>query len=152
MDAREAAVEQLVPHRGGMLWIDRVIHCDAECAVVEARVREDHLLADQGELPAWAGIEYMAQCIAAWAGARALASGGSVKPGFLLGTRRYHCHRPSLAVGLRLRIEARCELMGENGLGLFACRILDGEEEVAAANVSVFEPPDADAYLGKQDA
>ena len=29
MDAREAAVERLLPHRGGMLWIDRVLHCDA---------------------------------------------------------------------------------------------------------------------------
>ena len=37
--------------------------------------------------------------------------------------------------------------MGDNGLGLFACRLLDGEEELAVANVSVFEPPDPDAYL-----
>ena len=85
--------------------------------------------------------------IAAWAGGRALARGEEVKPGFLLGTRRYECHRPWLAFGLRLRIECRCELMGDNGLGLFACRLLDGEEELAVANVSVFEPPDPDAYL-----
>ena len=71
-----------------------------------------------------------------------------IRPGFLLGTRRYEALRPMLAFGLRLRIEARCELFGDNGLGLFACRILDGDTEIAAANVSVFEPPDPDAYLG----
>jgi len=38
--------------------------------------------------------------------------------------------------------------MGDNGLGMFACSILDGDEELAVANVSVFEPPDPDAYLG----
>ena len=37
--------------------------------------------------------------------------------------------------------------MGDNGLGMFACRLLDGDDEVATANVSVFEPPDPDAYL-----
>ena len=148
MDPRLAAVERMVPHRGGMLWIERVLHWDAQTAVVEAVLRDDHLFAEGDALPAWLGIEYMAQCIAAWAGGRALARGEAVKPGFLLGTRRYACTRPTLAIGLRLRIEARCELMGDNGLGLFACRILDGDEEIATANVSVFEPPDADAYLG----
>ena len=149
MDAHDARAERLIPHRGGMLWIDRVIHCDAQDVVAEATLRIDQLLAedDAPGLPAWMGIEYMAQGIAAWAGGRALARGEEVKPGFLLGTRRYECHRPWLAFGLRLRIECRCELMGDNGLGLFACKLLDGEEEIAVANVSVFEPPDPDAYL-----
>ena len=37
--------------------------------------------------------------------------------------------------------------MDRSDLGLFACRLLDGDEEIATANVSVFEPPDPDAYL-----
>ena len=149
MDPCDAAVERLVPHRGGMLWIDRVLHCDADNVVAEATVHAHHLLADENDpgLPAWLGIEYMAQGIAAWAGGRALSRGEPVKPGFLLGTRRYHCHQPWLPFGLRLRIECHRELMGDNGLGMFACRLLDGEREIAGANVSVFEPPDPDAYL-----
>ena len=42
--------------------------------------------------------------------------------------------------------------MGDNGLGVFACRLLDGDDEIAAANVSVFEPPDPDAYLDESTA
>ena len=151
-DPREAAVERLLPHRGGMLWLDRVLHCEDEDVTVEAVVRADHPFLDGDTVPAWTGIEYMAQCIAAWAGARALRRGEAVKPGFLLGTRRYISHREAFAVGLRLRVEAHCELFGDNGLGLFACRIYDGDEEIATANVSVFEPPDADAYLGNPDS
>lgn len=149
MDPRDAAVERLVPHRGGMLWIDRVVHYDADGVVAEATVHAHHLLADESDpgLPAWLGIEYMAQGIAAWAGGRALSRGEPVKPGFLLGTRRYHCHQPWLPFGLRMRIECHRELMGDNGLGMFACRLLDGERELASANVSVFEPPDPDTYL-----
>ncbi len=149
-DAVRAAVERLVPHRGGMLWLERIVACDDEGAVAEAVVRDDHPFLDGGGVPAWVGIEYMAQCIAAWAGGRALARGKPVSPGFLLGTRRYDCQRPMLAIGTRLRVEARRELMGDNGLGLFACRILDGDEQIAVANVSVFEPPDPDAYLGNR--
>ena len=149
MEAHDAAVERLVPHRGAMSWLDRVIHCDAEGVIAEATIRADHLLADDDApgLPAWVGVEYMAQGIAAWAGGRALARGEGIKPGFLLGTRRYECRRPWLAFGLRLRIECRRELMGDNGLGMFACRLLDGADEVASANVSVFEPPNPDLYL-----
>ncbi len=42
--------------------------------------------------------------------------------------------------------------MGENGLGMFACRILAGATELAVANVSVFEPRDAMAYLESGEA
>jgi len=42
-------------------------------------------------------------------------------------------------------------MIGDNGLGQFACRIeLDGRE-VARANVSVFQPADAQAYLQGQE-
>lgn len=149
MTAGDVDVERLVPHRGAMLWLSRVVHVDDDGADADAIVDEDHPLADPDTdgLPGWAGLEYMAQTIAAWAGARALARGEPARPGFLLGTRRYDCRRPVLAWGLRLRIEARRELMGDNGLGLFACRVLDGDDVIATANVSVFEPPDPDTFL-----
>jgi predicted hotdog family 3-hydroxylacyl-ACP dehydratase len=151
MDAREVLIERLLPHRGAMRWIDRLLDCDADSVRVEAVVRDDHVLARADGVPAFAGIEFMAQAIACWAGTRALARGEAVRPGFLLGTRRYVCHRPSLAYGLCLTIEARCELFGENGLGMFACRILDGDEEIACANVSVFEPPHPIATIRDSD-
>jgi predicted hotdog family 3-hydroxylacyl-ACP dehydratase len=151
-ETRDTAVERLVPHRGGMLWLTRVLRVDEDGVDAEAVVREEHLLADPEAdgLPGWVGIEYMAQGIAAWAGGRALARGETVKAGFLLGSRRYECRRPLLAWGLRLRIEARREFMGDNGLGMFACRLLDGDEEIAVANVSVYEPPDPQAFLDSQ--
>lgn len=151
MDAREVAIECLLPHRDAMRWIDRLVACDPQSVRVEATIRADHLLADTEGVPGWAGIEFMAQAIACWAGTRALARGENVRPGFLLGTRRYDCHRAHFAFGLRLTIEAHCELFGDNGLGMFSCRILDGEEELARANVSVFEPPDPKAFMEHND-
>jgi predicted hotdog family 3-hydroxylacyl-ACP dehydratase len=93
-----------------------------------------------GAVPAWVGIEYMAQAVSAWAGARALRGGGRPRIGFLLGTRRYDVHCAAFPGGRTLRVQVRCEFMGDNGLGLFDCSIhLDGAE-VAAGRLSVFEP------------
>ena len=149
MTAAGVDVERLVPHREAMLWLSRVVHVDEDGVAADAIVDDDHVLADPDAdgLPGWVGLEYMAQAIAAWAGARAMARGLPARPGFLLGTRRYECLRPVLGWNLHLRIEVRRELMGDNGLGMVACRLLAGDEEIATANVSVYEPPDPAAFL-----
>ncbi|MBO8042580.1 3-hydroxylacyl-ACP dehydratase, partial [Pseudomonas aeruginosa] len=99
------------------------------------------------EVPAGVGTESRARAAAAGAGGRAGAAGKPPQRGFRLGSRRYNSARCSFPSGSRLRVQARCELLGDNGLGMFACRILAGEDEWATANVSVFEPADAMAYL-----
>jgi hypothetical protein len=35
-------------------------------------------------------------------------------------------------------------------MGMFSCRILEGETERARAQVSVFEPPDQAGFLGME--
>jgi len=140
-------VADLVPHRRTMSWLDRIISVDAERVVAEADIGEASLFLRGGQLDAWIGIEYMAQAIAAWAGHRARSQGRSVTLGFLVGTRRYEVRRQSFRVGECLRIEANCELMADNGLGMFACRILVDGELTASANLSVFEPPEGEAFL-----
>jgi predicted hotdog family 3-hydroxylacyl-ACP dehydratase len=145
-------IEQFIPHRGMMRLVDRVLACGEEHIVAEVRVPADALFGDARGVPAWVGVEYMAQTVAAWAGHRARSRGEEPSIGFLLGTRRYQAHAPRFDAGAVLRVEARCELMGDNGLGMFACRILQGEAVLATANISVFEPPDAAAYLESGEA
>lgn len=133
-----------------MLLLDRIVSVNEERAVAEAKLRPDGLFVRGNAVPAWVGVEYMAQTVAAWAGARARRAGGAVKIGFLLGSRRYEASRSDFPVGVCLRIEAECELVSETGLGLFSCRILIDGEPVASAQLSVVEPPDGAAFLGSQ--
>jgi predicted hotdog family 3-hydroxylacyl-ACP dehydratase len=142
----DAAVERWIPQRGAMQMLDRILEVDAEKAVAEADIPPDGLFTRDGQVPAWIGIEYMAQTISAWAAGRAKGGDGP-KLGLLLGSRRYTAGRAGFPAGAKLRIEARCELIGDNGLGLFDCRIEMDGEEVASARVSVFEPDDAMAFL-----
>ena len=133
-----------VPHRGEMCLIDEVAEVDAEHSVAELEVPVDGLFVRDGGVPGWIGIEYMAQTIASWAGARARRAGGAPRIGMLLGTRRYDVRVARFPSGARLRVEARCDLMAESGLGQFDCRIVMDGQEVATARVSVFEPPEGE--------
>ncbi|HSV34493.1 MAG TPA: hypothetical protein VLI46_02990 [Ramlibacter sp.] len=144
----DRAVEAWIPHRGAMKLLDRIVQVDAEGAIAEVHVPVDGLFTHDGEVPAWVGIEYMAQTISAWAAGRHQGRGGDgPKLGLLLGSRRYVAHRAGFPCGATLRVQARCEIMGDNGLGLFDCRVEMDGEEVATAQVSVFEPEDALAFL-----
>lgn len=147
MDVTGISIEEVVPHRGAMLFVDQLLAADDNTVAVSATVRLGQLFAVDAGLPAWIGVELMAQAIAAWAGLQARRRGERVKLGFLLGTRRYEASCDHFAIGARLRIEAHCELFGDNGLGMFSCRILEGDAVLATANLSVFEPTDPEAYL-----
>ena len=136
------AMDAWVPHRGAMSLLDSIAHVDD--LAVEARVRvpaQGPFNTDAG-VPAWVGIEYMAQAVAAWSGARARGGGGAPKIGYLLGSRRYEAAVPVFEVGAELRVLAQCELTAENGLGMFDCRIEHAGRVVASGRLSVFQPPD----------
>lgn len=142
-------IAHYVPHRGTLLLLDRLLAADDQAARAELTVREDSPFARDGAVPAWVGIEYMAQTIAAWAGARARTAGREPGIGYLLGSRRYTPHCSRFTTGQILHISARCELIGDNGLGQFDCHIRDAHGQLLAeAMVSVFEPPPEGAGTG----
>ena len=130
-----------VPHRGAMSLLDAVDRCEDLAIVARVRVPAAGPFNGTDGVPAWVGIEYMAQTVAAWSGARARAGGGSPRIGYLLGSRRYEAAVPAFASGAELTVHAQCELTGDNGLGMFDCRIEQDGRVLATGRLSVFEPP-----------
>ena len=136
-----APVAELVPHRGTLSLLTRVLEADDGHAVAEVDIPGTGLFSRPQGTPSWLGIEYMAQTIAAWAGARARRRGQKPRIGYLLGTRRYVTAEPWFAPGSTLQVRVSCELTGSNGMGQFSCTIADASgRELATAMVSVFEP------------
>ena len=146
-----AALEQLagspaslfVLHRAPMLFLDRLTAIGAEFAECEWQVCEDFPLVVPGHgVPAYAGIEYMAQCVAVHSGARAKVRGQEPPLGLLLGTRDYECQVAYFEVGGRF--SATCEelVRDSQGMGSFACRIETNGTVIAKANLAVFETPE----------
>jgi predicted hotdog family 3-hydroxylacyl-ACP dehydratase len=147
MDLSSLPMESLVPHRGAMLLLDRVLFDDGETTRVEATIRRDGLFLRDGQLPSWCGIELMAQAIAAWAGLRRREANEAVRLGFLLGTRRYECSVAGFPAGSKVEVEVKLEILSEQGLAVFACRLFHGGAQVATANINVFQPSNVEKYL-----
>ncbi|MCF7964715.1 MAG: hotdog family protein [Methylobacter tundripaludum] len=132
-------VAALIPHSGSMVLLDRIIDYDDQGLTAELVVRADGLLADHESVPAWAGIEYMAQTIAAYAGMMATQAGEPIRLGFLLGTRRYHSNVAAFKVGSALTIKVE-KIMQDDNLGVFNCRI-QGKGVEVTAKLNVYQPP-----------
>ena len=140
-------IEELLPHAGDMLLLDAVIDAGEEHMQCTRKVRAGgHFNDVDGSLPAWCGMELMAQCVAAWAGWQAKREQRPVQLGFLLGTRQYRCDVDAFPPGSELVIEAVRSFQDDYGMAKFLCRI-DAPGMHAEARLTVFSPPDADAFF-----
>ena len=137
--ATQGAVAELIPHTGDMVLLDRVVDYDDQGLTAELAVRGDGLLGDEQTVPAWAGIEYMAQTVAAYVGMKARQADEPIRMGFLLGTRRYNSNVAAFKVGSKLTIRVE-KIIQDDGLGVFECRIEGAGVEVTA-NLNVYQPP-----------
>ena len=141
-------VEAIIPHRGTMLLIDAVDSFDEETLTARATVHADAWYADaQGAMPAWIGIELMAQAIAAHVALLAMRGGGRARPGVLLGSRSYKALQPSFVGGAQLLIRTTELLRSDEGHGAYECTIHHGDVCCAEAVVKVFQPSDFQSFI-----
>lgn len=139
-------IAELVPHAGPMLLLERMLECGDDYVVCEVRVRSDGMFDSDGYVPAWLGIEYMAQTIAAFSGLQARRDQESVKLGFLLGSRRFETNVQEFACGEILRVTARRLVHGSSGMGAFECEV-QGSGAQQSATLSVYQPPNASDFV-----
>ncbi|WP_321814960.1 MULTISPECIES: hotdog family protein [unclassified Paraburkholderia] len=141
-------IESIIPHRGTMLLLDAVCACSDESLTAQASVRADAWYADgAGAMPAWIGIELMAQAIAAHVGLLSMREGKAARPGVLLGTRRYTAMRPAFASGALLRVSVNELLRSAEGHGAYGCTIEQHGELCAEATVKVYQPHDFQTFI-----
>ncbi len=143
------SIEQVLPHRAPMILLDRFIEAGAEYGVCSVTITEQSPFYDTAcrAVPAYVGIEYMAQTIAAYAGANRLVAGGQVKIGFLLGCRKYQPRVTGFAAGTELIVTAAQLVMEPSGLSVFECSISQQQQVLVSARLNVFQPEDHQAWL-----
>jgi predicted hotdog family 3-hydroxylacyl-ACP dehydratase len=131
-----------------MLLLDAILEFEHDRLAARAVVDPAAWYADAaGSMPAWFGIELMAQAIAAHVGLAALRAGGQARPGVLLGSSRYEAKQPAFRAQSRLRIEAKELLRGAEGQGAYDCTIAIDGSCVAQAVIKVFQPRDFEAFI-----
>lgn len=148
MNSGYPPIHELLPHRGTMLLLDRVIAWNTDGADADYMVPPDAWYSDtEGAMPGWLGIELMAQAVAAHVSLSAHTAGMPPKRGVLLGTRAYRSSFPNFAAQSRLRISARLVYTDDTGLGAYDCAIRCNDEIAASASLMVYEPPDFDGFV-----
>lgn len=146
-------IEEFVPHRGGMLLLDAIMAADDETIEAALRVSADGwYCGDANGMPAWLGIELMAQTIAAHVTHLSCTRGLPPKHGVLLGTRRYRSEVPVFECGTRLRITAREAFRDADGFAAYDCEIADGIRVLATASIKAYQPEDFGQFLQEASA
>lgn len=139
MQACSHAIEDLLYHARPMILIDEVQAYDAETIRTTTQITKDSPFLEGDRVPAYVGIEYMAQSIGAYSGIKALGEGGEVKIGYLASARTMPLHVAGYKIGEKLEIEAKL-VYDEAPMAVFDCQITINETVVAAARLNVYQP------------
>lgn len=127
-----------------MILLDRIETWGADYLEATAVIQDGNLFSDMaGNVPAWAGVEYMAQTIAALAGIRALERGEPVPIGLLLGTREYQAREPHFRRGATITSRIKQVYMDESNLVVFDCTI-HSDRLLAQAQIKAIQPDNID--------
>ncbi len=146
-DAERYSLKSLLPQTGAMCLLDRLLMVSDESATAQLQIRSNSLFSQSdGSVPAWVGLEYMAQTIAAWSGYHCLRQGEPIRVGLLLGTRRYGARSAVFEGGAVLTIRAEKLFEAANHMCVFDC-VIEGSVELARARLNVLLPPDLRPYL-----
>lgn len=140
------SILDVVPHGPPMSLLDNIICHDRTQLTANVLIHEaSQFVCDRG-VPAWVGIEYMGQAVAAFAGARARDDGLPVKIGFLVSSRRYQSSVSYFPLGATLTVQAEQVTEEIVGLGVFKCAIQGPGIEVNA-KLNVYMPDDVAEFL-----
>jgi predicted hotdog family 3-hydroxylacyl-ACP dehydratase len=136
-------VSELLPHAAPMVLLDRVLGWDQGVVKTALTVRDGIPFFEQGYgVPAYVGLEYMAQACGVYAGIEGLEHGRPVRLGFLLGTRNYHSGVDWFEPGSELIVDA-VEVFRQDLMGVFDCRVSHNDNELASARLNLYQPHDA---------
>jgi predicted hotdog family 3-hydroxylacyl-ACP dehydratase len=138
---------QTLPHRGGMRLLDEIVEYETEAVRTRVRIRAESPFCGNDGVPAWVGLEYMAQTMAVFSGIELLQRGEQPRIAFLVGTRRYESIVPTFAIGATLDVTARVVLWEQTNLFAFDCAIFEGTRKLAWGEIKAFRPDDVEAYI-----
>lgn len=134
-------IEQLLPHDAPMVLVDRVVDIQAESVHCQVDIGDHHLFFDPKtqSTPAYVGIEFMAQSVAAWSGFHAQQKGEAPPIGFLLGSRRYQVECDAFKQGQTLDIYAE-KVIEDSGMAVFSARLERNGTQIGSCQLNVYVP------------
>lgn len=136
-------ISEVLPYAGAMLLLDELLEHDDEHIACGVHVRETSRFCDGARgVPAWVGLEYMAQAMCAFSGVEEVRAGMKPSIGLLLGTRRYQSEVEWFGLDSNLIVRAHLQFRDENDLVAFQCAIHEDGRLLALGDVKAYRPSD----------
>jgi predicted hotdog family 3-hydroxylacyl-ACP dehydratase len=131
-----------------MILIDRMIDATDAGSVCEVTIGPQTLFIGPGGVPAFVGLEYMAQAVAAYGGYKSHLAGEPMAIGFLIGTPQLKTYCQFFCCGQTLQIQVT-HVWGNHELRQFQCMIHDAltAKLLQQAELNIFKPHDLQSYL-----
>jgi predicted hotdog family 3-hydroxylacyl-ACP dehydratase len=144
------SVEELVPQAPPFVLIDRIVEAGEDFMTSQVRIAEDSPFYRPFDgVPAWIGMEYMAQTIAAFVGLRERSKGRVPQIGFLVSVRDFVASVPNFAAGSLLNVHVS-ESFHDEQMAVFTAQITDGRDRrLLQARLNVFLPGPAHAVFSR---
>ncbi len=131
-----------------MILLDRVEDDAEESITCGVTLCDESTFVENGSVPAVVATEYMAQCVATFAGLKASRRGGEVRVGYVIGARLIEFAVDAFHVGESLVVEAR-RVWGDDVLGTFECTVDSAGRRVASAILTVYQGDIDSAEFGQ---
>ncbi len=147
------AIHTVVPHKPPMILIHHILSFGEESITCDVHLGRPSLFTrPDGTVPAWVGLEYAAQTVAAYAGMDAEGKGGTPKIGFLIGARTFTSNTSEFNQNQVLEIKATL-LFSDEQLGVFECSIKDRSTKkiLSHGKLNVFQPEDLQTFLKQHE-
>lgn len=133
-------LEELLPHRGESLLLDRLLAYDETTTTCSVGLKQQRWLKNfDGSVSNWLTIEYMAQAVAVHESIKAWLAGRSTDVGLLAAISNFQVRVPLLDLDRPLRTRVG-RLRGSRELKAFThiCSVFDEEETpIAEARITV---------------
>ena len=134
------SLEELIPHSGISLLLDRLLDYDGTTTTCLVDVGKQRWMKNtDGSVPSWLTLEYMAQCMAVHESIQAWLEGRRPDLGLLAAVADIQVHAPVLEPGRKFRVRAT-RLRGSPELKAFthACDVFgEDDEPIAEGRITV---------------
>ncbi len=129
----------LIKHRRGMMLLDKVLAHDDNAITTQVIISENSTFFEIDHVPAWVGVEYSAQSVAALSGLTASKMNEESKLGLLLSCRNYKSSRSRFEAGETLIISAE-EEFNDGHMGVYRSSIYIESKAIASLTLSAYIP------------
>lgn len=138
----------VLPHDPPMVLLDRVVSCGEDFIQCQVLIQKSSPFFNQGSVPSYISLEYMAQAVGAWNGLISRRNGEPPKIGFLLGVRKLDLDVESFTEGQLLNVFGKAQYV-DGEMASFDCWVEIDSTRVVHGALNVFQPQNMEEFDAK---